>query len=118
MRELKFRAWDKKRKELVYFDLSLCNSESRIWFNEQIVDNNVMQYVGLKDKNGKEVYEGDIIKHIVTIERNIFEVIYENGRFIARSPYIKHDLYFLTKNKDSEVIGNIFENPEILERNK
>jgi hypothetical protein len=51
MREIKFRAWDGKRNEMVYFDLNSYNDESRRWYDEQIHNNNIMQYTGLKDKN-------------------------------------------------------------------
>jgi len=78
-----------------------------------------MQYTGLKDKNGKEIYEGDIISDHVGIgeveyvERHAaFRVNYHDGQ--AKWFYD----YFLQGERESiEWIGNIYENPELLEDN-
>jgi len=109
MREIKFRAWDRKRKRWVYFYLyEIVNINHESLSDDEwafIQMENVCQYIGLEDINDKEIYEGDIIK----------------GEWI--------DLYTgLTKEKISvitdiraipdyvncEVIGNIYENPELL----
>jgi uncharacterized phage protein (TIGR01671 family) len=75
----------------------------------------VMQYTGIKDKNGVEIYEGDIIKRL----RGVEYVVFYNGAFCISwknsSPTVlSHSLY----DYDGAVIGNIHENPELLEADK
>lgn len=119
MRDIKFRAWNMVRKEMVN-DFSI-HADGRVGMfdpasstNDEIYDHLiVMQYTGLK-ANGVEIYEGDFVRHTAVKERNTFNIIFRNGRFIAWSNHIEHDLYLLTRENDCEVIGNIYENPELL----
>ena len=72
------------------------------------------QYTGLKDKNGKEIYEGDIVRPFYE-DKTIAQIMYSKGSFKILSSNGKDG--FLSWNyfqEDVEVIGNIFENPELL----
>ena len=110
MREIKFRAWDKENKEMVEVELLgkrvlLCKNGE--W--ENIEDFEVMQYTGLKDKNDKEIYEGDIVRHAT--DEGVYKVIFEDGGF-----YVINSYDFQTINEyPLEVIGNVYENLELLE---
>ena len=80
----------------------------------------LMQYTGLKDKNGKEIYEGDIF---ATDNNHNFTVIYEDTRFIGvdgdrdgKGYVCCVDSCYKDGSSSIEVIGNIYENPELLER--
>ena len=78
----------------------------------------IMQYSGLKDRYGKEIYEGDIIKNESGEGYDILSVVaYKKGVFCIDAndelDYIEYPLY--EWNCEAEVIGNIYENPELLE---
>ena len=122
MKNIKFRVWDKEEKIILkhedikyinFCDKSIC---LRCGGFLDISDNPyvLMQYTGIKDKNGKEIYEGDIVKNYR--HNTVTECIY-NDHYISFS--FKDDLneyfYFAIDSKHLEVIGNIYENPKLLE---
>ena len=115
-REIKFRAWDKGKKEFVDDVLITANkhgflyqNDNKCEFSGEDRDIILMQYTGLKDKNGKEIYEGDIVNENIQ-DRN-YKIIFENGGFLGEAED-GHVLFF--GNKHVEVIGNIYENPELV----
>ena len=119
----KFRAWDNWRKRMSVVDRIYLDTEGvRLYddFGEywrDFRDVKLMQSTGLKDKNGKEVFVGDIIKctkgcpHEVYIEKEYA------GTFIGGMPavYLKGlgEGYAWTEHE--EIVGNVYENPELLE---
>lgn len=120
MREIKFRVaiYDfNKEKYLIKKDLVLANS---IWSNadislNEIIKNakNLMQYTGLKDKNCVEIYEGDILQDYDNDKIGI--VSFDKGSFIVTWENECYDVY---EWSGEAVIGNIYENPELLEESK
>ena len=113
MREIKFRAWDNELNEVFYSKIEQYDDSLSFRFKHFETDEPIyMQYTGLKDKNGKEIYEGDIV--IVGQKETPAEVIFENGCFYTPAGISRYRLGGW--NKESlEVIGNIYENPELLE---
>jgi uncharacterized phage protein (TIGR01671 family) len=127
-REIKFRAWDKKRKIMyptndiwsspfIRFDGQVLHKQYSPMGGDGDIDDVtgewiLMQYSGLKDKNGVEIYEGDILK-----QRNIvLPVIHEDGCFGRRgglSNCVHLDQFTAS---ECEVIGNIHKHPELLQK--
>lgn len=121
MREIKFRAWDKSDKKLKYSDdysgLGLF-FELKEYREEYGVKYELMQFTGLKDKNSKEIYEGDIVRVEVPFEdcSDFYTVSVkyklEKAEFVFQHPI---GTQFKMQPEKLEVIGNIYENPELLE---
>ena len=109
MREIKFRARTIKSNEWVNGRYVKTNKQALIYFpsgvNVEVDPETVEQYIGLKDKNCREIYEGDIVKEVL-----VGVVEYEAPSFYAITPRGSH----FQANEDCEIIGNIYENKELL----
>ena len=133
MRSIKFRCWDTENKEMLRVQeldfedtfyggrLSIRTDQYNDYFDME--DMILMQYTGLKDKNEKEIYEGDIIFDSF-YERKAKVVFLEGAFWLDYIDNFKeyetiHKRYQLIANYDNksvlEVIGNIYDNPELLE---
>lgn len=143
MRDIRFRAWDKDTKKM-YDVISLAHALAEGGFDtvgiaayqDTLLEGDefeLMQYTGLKDKNGVEIYEGDIVSFFdwsywsrgeewqqhskKYYGKSVEPVVFEDGSFIASANYEYYNsLGNITQDKGAKlkVIGNIYENPELL----
>ena len=136
MRDIKFRAWDSFNNRMIQNDriLKICfvrsdHIPSLVVYSNRNIENHteirenykqycnefeLMQYTGLKDKNGKDIYEGDILtsafsKRIVIFDENTCS-------FMLKDIDLRNELFSLTKEKSKnlEIIGNIYENKDLI----
>lgn len=153
MREIKFRAWDKDSKqwvdgfEQIEMDGEKCftwdllegtSGKYKVIFNDVLPNIELMQFTGLHDKNGKEIFEGDIVKilerdwpsqldsfpeltHEQYLEKltSTARVIFDYGCFKLSPISTKHCYYsdyagYTNRRDIFEIIGNIYENPELI----
>ena len=121
----KFRAWDKETKTMI--EVSLINFEEHLilggyWeFGQtesiKFDEIELMQSTGLKDKNGKEVFVGDIIKCTRGCPHEVYLVKEYGGTYIGGMPaiYLKGIREGYAWTEHEEILGNVYENPELLE---
>jgi len=118
MRTLKFRAWDKKAKKMYRvggIELALNGSIHNVrCFQRQgeLWDVDIMQFTSLKDKNGKSIFQGDFFKR--SVEHSPKVEFIDPKINIAECRYHYSDLF--SWPKEYEVIGNIYENPKLLDK--
>ena len=127
MRDIKFRVYNPRDKKMhdditgfEFFtngDLSGVFIDGVFFLIEEVY---LMQYTGLKDKNGKEIYEGDILRiknSLIELEGEvIFDTIDLAFEVYDKENDCKEMLWYT--NKEFEVIGNIYDNPDLLEKGK
>ena len=125
MREIKFRAWNAPLKKMEYDSLNAIGFDGRVYYGNADITGffeNIMQYTGLKDKNGREIYEKDIAEESYinpmtgkkVVDRYVIE--WENG--IHKMKYIGNqkgmDRYLWMRLGEIEIIGDVYRNPELL----
>lgn len=126
MREIKFRCWDTENKQMLKvqeldFEDTFYGGRLSIradMYNDyfDIEDMILMQYTGLKDKNGKEIYEGDIVK-LGTYTKGVVEYSDKYAQFIIiNTNTIEYEYEPLGDYTKIEIIGNKWDNPELLEK--
>jgi len=133
MREIKFRAWDERNK-IMHNDFQFIKSGDTEndwiifksdkhecfdrWVNNPYFSHQmkIMQYTGLKDKNGNCIYEGDIIQKITDWNKDVkylYEVVYSIDGFKQKDSFGDIDIWY-DWDEGLEVIGNIYENGDLL----
>ena len=138
-REIKFRVWDKNRNKMWYHGDWLNDTYDKEYFSTvpsclfEILEDlknekygySLQQFTGLKDKNGKEIYEGDILEYFIDQQYQncgtyICEIVFSNGSFFSKNDYDFGSRMYGDRIRlqpclsDGYIIGNIFENPELL----
>ena len=121
MREIKFRAWEED-VEFMNYSVCITTTENKSYYEVsegfgliEVNPEHVMQFTGLKDENSAEIYEGDVIEWLdpfgVTVRS---QVIYDETT--ASYKTYKGELSHISIRPNLKVVGNIYENPELLEK--
>lgn len=101
---IRFRAWDEDKRTFYFYDFLSTDDVERFGSGEWKYLEHLMQYTGLKDKNGKEIYDGDI----VTFVDRPYLVHWDRFAWFIGPQFID------ATGQAHEVIGNIYEHPELL----
>lgn len=122
----KYRAWDSTKKEMFKDTFAITESGQVVVVEQESVANSpdyvfvehlvIMQSTGLVDKNGKEIFEGDIVKMSKDVysEPTYYEVVrHRGGAYRLESK--QHGCELWLRHTDCKIVGNIYENPELLE---
>jgi len=123
-REIQFRAWvngSGKPRMINWIDIDAIE-----WCNDKLWHHNgkytllgnldIMQFTGLKDKNGEDIYEGDILHSIIRNEDpTLIKVVWHDGGFMYVNSSYEHRFYlYQALASRTEIVGNVYENPELI----
>lgn len=120
MREIKFRFWNREENQMISGDTLAFEEYAPLY--QLLSQEGIMQYTGIKDKNDREIYEGDIV-HLSSDDGVDYKalIVFKDGGFCAidgsENDYSVRRYGLSRYDLKVEVIGNIFENPELLEAN-
>lgn len=127
MREIKFRAWDKELEEWTNYSISnidgtivdFYNKEAGFWESDREGERFILsQYIGLKDKNNKEIYEGDIVRAVGFFSWiGVAKYSDKNQAFIFEDidKNYRGSIVFMSQfAQNFKILGNIYENPGLL----
>lgn len=143
MRQIKFRAWDKENKKMLHFanennEVDHCSEYNELTFSwdwkrdgakepsfgdldMSYTEVELMQFTGLLDNHGKEIYERDIVRENTEafgVSKLMYVVGFERGHFTLTEIGSGYDrMGIWNVNTNMEIIGNIYENPELLPTN-
>lgn len=122
----RYRAWDEKNKEMFKDTFAVTESGEVVTVEQDFITNapdyifvdhlTIMQSTGLTDKNGKEIFEGDVVKMAKNVysEPTYYEVVrHRGGAYRLESKQYGCELWL--RHTDCEIAGDIYENPELVE---
>ena len=114
----KFRAWDNQERYYIPDEeTNFCHGMMEYWLDKEDCPLVFEQCTGMKDKNGKLIYEGDIVEaYDYTIEHS--QVVWDKGCYVLKSKDVAMYEHLSSYEKKFKIIGNIHENPELLEEDK
>lgn len=131
-RQIKFRAWDSDQKRMlkvyrISFDGPIEGAQAHCYLDDRGAEGSkkcfydgdgltLEQFTGLKDSNGDDIYENDLV--LLDPDDPPYQVIFDEGKFELSNDYLGLVYDLSEEHMDCEIIGNIHENPELMEADK
>lgn len=121
----KFRAWDEKNKEMFKDTFAVTESGEVVTVEQDFITNapdyifvdhlTIMQSTGLTDKNGKEIFEGDIVMSRCGLFKGVVSLRQDMGAYVIKLIGYKDFVHLRAVANTVEIVGNVWESPELLE---